>query len=358
MKTRSSGEIAEAEEGRYLGKNLQSFEANRISSEDKQHYILMKKDGRKGENMLFNTELETDRIEIYEGVRKNENFDRLERDPVKFKDAFIENSGIVSLMSDSAEDSDFDEEFSAVDARRMRENAHQRRAAAEDRNQDAEDRVQLVNVVAEDRSQGEKAKVDSANRIDFSSSSSSDIASNSEMEEESENLNLSKTNRFENVKHGEVPEPNLNVGLNENEEIALDDSMKAKEMKISDNMATEITATDDAELQIRFSEDTEQVSKSSSFAIMSSNEVTVSTNVAEDEPVIEVANSATENSVTASTDKDSVMMLDSSSDVKKLQDQIIPKSMQDNTGKDMNDAISITDEIVIDSTIAGKFGVI
>ena len=372
MKTRSSGEIAEAEEGRYLTENVKNFEANRISSEDKQHYILMKKEGKKGENMLFNTELEMDRIEIYEGVRKNENFDRLERDPVKFKDAFIDDSGIVSLMSDSAEDSDFDEEFSAVDARKMREEAksHQKRAEAEDvnqeigdRNQDAKDRVQGLMFVTEDISRGVKAKVDNASRIDLSSSSSSDIESNSEVDETSENFDLSKKDRLENLKHGEMVESDLNVVLNEKEEITLDDSMIAKQERINVNMATEITGRDDTELRVEFNEDTEQFAKSSSFSIMSSTEAAVSAGIQEDKLVTEVAESGaegvtSESDVNASIDKDSQMILDSSSDVKKVKDQIISKSLQDNEAEDINDTISSSVEAMTDSTNAGKFGFI
>ena len=361
MKTRSSGEIAEAEEGRYLGKNVKNFEANRISSEDKQHYILMKKEGKKGENMLFNTELEMDRIEIYEGVRKNENFDRLERDPVKFKDSLIDDSGIVSLMSDSTEDSDFDEEFSAVDARRMHEEAksHHKRAEAEDinqdtgdRNQDAEDRVQGLKLVREDISQGAKAKVDNTNRIHLSSSSSSDIESNSEVDETSDNLDVSKKDRLVNLKHGVVSESDLNVVLNEKQEITLDDSMKASKEKISVNVAIEIAAPDDADF-----------AKSSSFSIMSSIETAVSADIREDKLVTEVAESgakgtASEGDVSAAIHKGSQMILDSSSDVKKVKDQIISKSLQDYEAEDIDNAISLTVETMIDSTNAGKFGFI
>ena len=119
MKTKSSGHIAEFDEENFLRKKIQSFEANRIASEDKHHYILLKKEDKKGGNILFNSELETSNLEIYEGVRRNENFERLERQPLQFSSSSVDQTNIVSFMSDSTEDSDFDEDFSFNDARKF-----------------------------------------------------------------------------------------------------------------------------------------------------------------------------------------------------------------------------------------------
>ena len=119
MKTKSSGHITELEEEDALRKKLKSFEANRVASEDKQHYILLKKGNRKAGNILFNSELEVNNPEIYEGVKRNENFERLEREPLQFNSSSVDQPYMVAFMSDSTEDSDFDEEYSLSDARRF-----------------------------------------------------------------------------------------------------------------------------------------------------------------------------------------------------------------------------------------------
>ena len=119
MKTKSSGHIAELEEENALRKRIETFEANRIASEDKHHYILLKKEEKKGENVLFSSKLEVNALEIYEGVRRNENFDRLEREPLQFNSLSVDQPNIITFMSDSTEDSDFDEEFSPSDARKF-----------------------------------------------------------------------------------------------------------------------------------------------------------------------------------------------------------------------------------------------
>lgn len=117
MKTRSSGQIAELEEEKNFRKNIKSVEANRIASEDKHHYILLKKDLKNTGNILFNAELESDKLEIYKGIKRKENFERLEREPVQFSSSSIDESNIVNFVSDSAEDSDYDIEFTLSDAR-------------------------------------------------------------------------------------------------------------------------------------------------------------------------------------------------------------------------------------------------
>ena len=119
MKTKSSGHIAELDEEDALRKKLKSFEANRVASEDKQHYILLKKGDSKARNILFNSELEASNLEIYDGVKRNDNFERLEREPLQFNSSSVDQPGMVTFMSDSAEDSDFDEEYSLSDARKF-----------------------------------------------------------------------------------------------------------------------------------------------------------------------------------------------------------------------------------------------
>ena len=91
MNSRSSGEIAELDEDEFFGKSAKTIEAKRVASEDRQHYILMKKSGKKGgENVLFNTNLEIDKIDIYRETKRKENFERLERDPAQFKESVID----------------------------------------------------------------------------------------------------------------------------------------------------------------------------------------------------------------------------------------------------------------------------
>ena len=119
MKTKSSGQIADMEEEIILQKNIKSVEANRIASEDKHHYILLKKEEKIGGNVLFNTKIEKDKLEIYEGIKRNESFDRLEREPVQFSTSSIDQSNIVSFMSDSTDDSDFDKEFLLSDVQKF-----------------------------------------------------------------------------------------------------------------------------------------------------------------------------------------------------------------------------------------------
>eukprot|EP00794_Sanderia_malayensis_P011202 gene11202-12377_t len=111
MNTRSSSEIAELDEREYLRKNAKSVEARRVASEDRKHYILMKKSGKKGgENILFNTELELDKVDVYKELKKSENFEKLEREPAIFKEAFMDNWTTMAFLSESSEDSDFDDD--------------------------------------------------------------------------------------------------------------------------------------------------------------------------------------------------------------------------------------------------------
>lgn len=155
MKTKSSGQIADLEDGRLQQKNVKSLEANRIVSEDKHHYILLKKEGGKRGNVLFETDLESDRLEIYEGIKRNDNFERLEREPAQFNSSSLDQSDVVILTSDSADDSDFDEEFSVSEARKfttVQETAMQDKTSktnASYRRPDAKDESSKVNTTGQ-----------------------------------------------------------------------------------------------------------------------------------------------------------------------------------------------------------------
>ena len=108
MKSSSSGQIPDLDEENPLRKSLKSVEANRVASEDKQHYILMKKASKKGANVLFDVNLEVDQIDIYRETKRKDHFQRLEREPARFKEAFIDQSINLTFISDSSEDSHFD----------------------------------------------------------------------------------------------------------------------------------------------------------------------------------------------------------------------------------------------------------
>eukprot|EP00795_Rhopilema_esculentum_P016754 gene16754-8213_t len=121
MNSKSSGDIGELEEESYLRKNMKTFEASRVASEDKRHYILLKKDKKKGENILFSSSIDiTSQSDIYKGVKRKEHFERLEREPIKFNSSSIDRLGTADFMSDTTEESDFDEEFSSREAEKFR----------------------------------------------------------------------------------------------------------------------------------------------------------------------------------------------------------------------------------------------
>ena len=121
MNSKSSGDIGELEEESYLWKNIKTFEASRVASEDKRHYILLKKDKKKGENILFSSSLDiSSQSDIYEGVKRKEHFERLEREPIQFNSSSIDGLGTADFMSDTTEESDFDEEFSSREAEKFR----------------------------------------------------------------------------------------------------------------------------------------------------------------------------------------------------------------------------------------------